>query len=162
MRLSYQGCDLVGLGTPHRRLTSNKSPHWSSHSVSAWLVARHPREVACPVITVSNNAAGPLAGWHVRASRDEGAQIIPMRTLLQYGVDIVRLSEVCLPDSVHRVIIVPEIISVYQVYHGAPGECESELHQLPRHKYHSSSRQDLHGTNQKEISPPVLFSGFWP
>ena len=56
-------------------------------------------------------------GRNVRTLRNEGTQSLTVKTLHKYGVGITCLSEVCLLDSGHKIIKVPESDHVYHLYY---------------------------------------------
>ena len=58
-----------------------------------------------------------VAGCNVRTLRDEGTWSLNVKTLHKYGDGVASLSEVCLPDSGHRIIKVPESDFFYHIYH---------------------------------------------
>ena len=58
-----------------------------------------------------------VASWNVRTLCDKGMQSLTVKTLHKYGVGVACLSEVCLLDSGHRIIKVPESDCIYHLYH---------------------------------------------
>lgn len=61
------------------------------------------------------------------ALRNDGVQTIPLRTLVQFRVDTVCLSEVRIPDNIKSVVTVPESTNLYHICHS--GITESIGHQ---------------------------------
>ena len=88
-----------------------------------------------PVTGVTKKLAGNLnireslhvACWNVRTLLDTGSQCITVRSLFDYKVDIVCLSEVRLPDSGIRKINVSQKNTAYWIYHSGPTD-NSGLH----------------------------------
>jgi exonuclease III len=75
---------------------------------------------------VNNRKQLFIGCWNVRTLLDVGSQSLTIRTLHEYRVDIACLSEVRLPGTGSRRILVPGAESSYWLYHSGPKDASGQ------------------------------------